>query len=174
MTGSPRRFKLVASGAHRPSVWNDHALEPDYWRNHFNGDLLPDDWTAPEHWIRGLSYSLSDCVSWTKPLLSERAVAVFQSLASDCAEFRFFANIKKKPYFALNVIATAPALTSQDLPPLFQLRGQVLSPVFCTEIIPKAVVESGLTGFCFRDPLRDEIRNLFLGNDTNIYPGVLA
>lgn len=185
-------YKLVANGVRRPSVWMNSAPPPEYWREHFNGGLLPEDWVAPEHWIRNLSCKPSDCISATMPgpLLSERAVGVFQSIAPGCAEYRFFTRIKEKPYYVMNVLAIQDILDaekSESSPggirkyafkrnpdaPLFKLPGHFLGAVLCTDVIPSAVVENKLTGFGFRDPAIAEFRDLYFGRDTNCYPGVL-
>ena len=124
------------------------------------------------------------------PLLSERAVDIFQSIAPDCAEYRLFTHIKEKPYYVMNVLATQDILDtgkSESSPsgimkyafkrnpdaPLFKLPGHFLGAVLCTDVIPSAVVANKLTGFGFRDPAIPELRDLYFGRDTNCYPGAL-
>lgn len=132
------------------------------------------------------------------PLLSERAVRVFQSTAPGCAEYRYFAHLKGKPYFMLNVVATENILDHKrstgprnddgalisvnayvfshfdpaSVAPLFTMPGQFTSDILCTGAVAEAIVGSKLTGFCLRDPEKSDIKDLFLGKDTNCFPGV--
>jgi hypothetical protein len=195
----PRVFKLVARSIRRPSVWNEAAHPVDYFKDNFNGQPLPPDWKPPAHYIRGGSYGLSDCISWElpRPLLSERARRVIDDVAPNCAEFRHFADIKGKPYFVLNVLASDDVLDEESSEvtrsasgeivtvvryafcrapsiPLFKLPSRFSSDTLCTEAIAEAVVENKLTGFGFWDPLQPTLSRLFLGEDLNCYPGVAA
>jgi hypothetical protein len=195
----PRVFKLVARSIRRPSVWNESAHPADYFKDNFNGHPLPPAWAPPAHYIRGASYRLSDCVSWElpRPLLSERAVGVIDDVAPNCAEFRYFADLKGKPYFVLNVLASDDVLdeASSEVTrapsgeivtvvryefsrspsiPLFKLPNRFSSDTLCTEAVAEAVVRNKLTGFGFWDPRQPALKRLFLGEDLNCYPGVAA
>lgn len=196
---SRRIYRLVARSIRRPSVWSVTAHPVGYFNDHFNGHPLPIGWTAPPHCIRGASYRPSDCVSWEgpRPLLSERAVEVFEDVAPGCAEYRFFTEIKGHPYFVINVLTSEDILddSSSEVTrsaageivtvikyafrrspvwPIFKLPGRFDSDTLCTEDIAAAVVEHKLTGFGFWDPSRPTVRDLFLGKDLNCYPGVIA
>jgi hypothetical protein len=168
-----------------------------YYLENFNGQPLPKGWVPPQHYVRGTSYRPSDCISWSQPLLSERAVQVFSDVAPGCAEYRLFTHIKGKRYFVINVLAsddvldedasevtrassgeiiTVKSYAFRQAPskPLFKLPGRFDSDILCTESIPAAVVQHGLTGFGFWDPSRPTTKDLFLGKDLNCYPGVVA
>src|SRR5690349_22430481 len=97
-------YLLNASGQRRPTVWIG-PLGPGFFRDRFNGDPLPDNWQPPIREVRGLSYSLPDAMLWTGPgpLLSEKAVRIFEKTAPSCAEYPYFAEIKGRPYFAVYV-----------------------------------------------------------------------
>ena len=191
-------YKLVAPSRRRPSVYTG-APEPEYWRTHFNGTPLPVDWQPPPHKVRGASHSLADALSWKEsiPLLSERAVSLFRQVAPDCAEYRPFARISGQDYYALNVLAAVDILdeansettrsasgeiititryafieAAPNPPPVFKLRSHLNSDVLCTEALAEAVVAARLTGFCFRNPHEPSLKSLWLGQDTNAYPGV--
>ena len=170
---SPSIYKLVARTQRRPYVLSG-ALPVDYLRTHFNGHPLPADWQAPDHAVHGRSYPLSDAIAWKEswPLLSERAAMLLDSVAPGCAEYRHFTQISGAPYYVLNVLAFGDPSEPSCCPPLFRRRD--LPDILCTAAVPVSVVQQGLTGFGFRDPFRSETNALFLGKDTNTYPGVLA
>ncbi len=196
---SPRIYRLVARSIRRPSVWNESAPPIGYFNENFNGQPLPECWKPLPYFIRGTSYRASDCVlsSQPGPLLSARAVEIFETVAPGCAEYRFFTTIKDKPYFVMNVLVsedildeTASEVTRSQagdiitvvkyafrknpIRPLFKLPRRFNSDTLCTEQIPEAVVKNKLTGFGFWDPSKPVIRDLFLGKDLNCYPDVVA
>ena len=168
-------YKLVARALRRPHV-RSGAFPVGYFQDHFNGTPLPEGWLAPPHELHGASYRLADAVAWKEPfpLLSPRAVEVLEAVAPGCAEYRFFSEIKGVPYYVVNVLAIADPAISAECPTLFRRPGPGLSDTFCVEDVPAAVVHHRLTGFCFRDPFQSEVKDLFYGKDTNVYPGVLA
>ena len=199
MASSSGIYKLHVASRRRPYVLSG-APEPSYHTNNFNGRPLPEDWQPPTHEVHGTSYRLSDAIAWRgpHPLLSERSVDVFQSVAPGCAEYKFFTHIKGRPYYVLNVLAAEDILdearsevtraasgqiitvvryafkSTSPAAPLFKLPDRFDSDTLCTEAIPAAVVRHKLTGFSFRDPSVAELKDLFLGKDTNCYPGVGA
>ena len=162
---------------------------------------LPTDWHPPKFSIHRRSGKLADAISWQtqSPLLSARAVQLFSQSAPNCAEYRPFAEIKGKPYFVMNVLAIEPssildeerstfghagqvycyvfkADKQRGLPPMFRVTsgGYPNPEILVTEAIPRMVVAECLTGFEFRDPNNPrETKDLYLGKDLNIYPGVL-
>ena len=166
-------YKLVARTQRRPYVLSG-ALPVGYLQTLLTGHPLPTDWQAPDHAVHGTSYPLSDAIAWKEswPLLSARAVELVDSIAPGCAEYRYFTKVRGAPYYLLNVLATGDPTDPMSCPPLF--RRAELPDILCTSVVPAAVVEHFLTGFGFRDPSNSETRALFLGKDTNVYPGVLA
>ena len=152
------------------------ALPVGYWQEHFNMTALPEAWRAPVHTVHGPSYALADALAWKEPhpLLSARATELLATVAPGCAEYRYFCHVKGQPYFVLNVLVAADLEDPASCPPLFRRSAQPLSDNLCDVSVPTAIVEAGLTGFCFRDPLQSETRALFHGEDTNVFPGVLA
>ena len=172
---SPSIYKLVARSQRRPYVLSG-ALPVEYWQDHFNGSPLPAHWEAPAHTVHGTSYALSDAIAWKEqhPLLSAPAVELLEAIAPGCAEYRYFCHIKDEPYYVLNVLAVADPSDPSSCPPLFKRASQSTSDTLCTAQDPAAIVDRRLTGFGFRDPFQAETRALFLGKDTNVYPGVLA
>ena len=170
---TPSIYKLVARSQRRPYVLSG-ALPVDCGPDVLNAHPLPADWAAPAHTLHGTSYALSDAIAWKEswPLLSARAIELFDSVAPGCGEYRYFTEIKGAPYYLLNVLATGDPTDPSSCPPLFRQAG--LSHILCTSVVPAAVVAHRLTGFAFRDPFQSETRALFLGKDTNTYPGVLA
>lgn len=198
-------YKLKGGSKGRPYVLQEKENDDEGYRDmSFNGPL-PSDWQPPKFSIHRRSGKLADAISWKadSPLLSERAVQVFKQAASNCAEYRLFAEIKGKPYFVMNVLATEPlsildeeksefgvysgnigqiyryvvkADKQRELPPMFRITlGTFLdSTILVTEAIPRLVVAERLTGFQFWDPNNPrETKDLYLGKDLNVYPGVL-
>ena len=170
---SPSIYKLVARTQRRPYVLSG-ALPVGFMQAHSTGNPLPTDWQAPDHAVHGASYPLADAIAWKDswPLLSASAVELFASVAPGCAEYRYFTQIRDEPYYLLNVLVFGDPSDPFSCPPLF--RRSDLPDILCTATIPASVVQNRLTGFGFRDPFQSETRALFLGKDTNAYPGVLA
>ena len=199
MQTSAQAYLLKAARRRRPSVWLK-SLEPGYFRNCFNGKHLSREWQPGIREIRGLSYALSDAILWTGPgpLISQRAVELFERVAPGCAEYPFFSEIKGHPYFAINVLQGTDALDAHKsevnraasgeivsirshvfksgvaLPPLFKLPDRLDCDLYCTPNVAASVVESQLKGFSFWDPAVEHMRDLFLGKDPNCVPGVGA
>jgi len=195
----PRAYLLKAAGRRRPSVWLE-TTEPGYYPSRFNGKALIGDWQPPIREIRGLSYALSDALLWSGPgpLVSERAVALFTALGSASVEYPYFAEIKGRPYFAINALQGTDALdvsrstvsctdtgrviniyrhafkSGIELPPLFKLEERLECDVYCTPEVSAAVVRERLKGFSFWDPTKEHLSDLFLGNDVNCVPDVVA
>nr|CAP48925.1 putative integron gene cassette protein [uncultured bacterium] len=196
----PRILKLVSRSTRRPSVWNETALPVGYFNKNFNGSPLPPDWKAPDHYIRGASYRPADCISWFASglLLSERAVEIFKQLAPGCAEYRYFADIRDRPYFAMNVLASDDILDEHNSEvtrattgeiitvlkyafdgdpshPLFKLPGRFSGDTLCTDALVDAVIKNKLTGFGFWDPtVGGTLYALYQGKDLNCIEGVLV
>ena len=188
-------FKLHCKSAGHPYVQSG-ALPVGYFGKYFNGKILPKEWIPPEFEIRRFSSKLPDIIAWKEPLplLSERAVALFRTIAPDCAEYREFTLIRKRPYFVLNVLAVEDildvggsktsrtsdgrirsiqeyAFSTAEVPSqVFKLPGFLDGPVFVTRQVAQAVVDAGLIGFQFRDPSINETALLFAGREANAFP----
>ena len=198
------KLEVNSTKGKRPYVLTEED-DDGYKPSPFDGPL-PADWNPPKFDIHRRSGRLADALSWQAepPLLSERAVQLFSQTAPDCAEYRFFAEIKGKPYFVMNVLATeSVSILDQErsefarkpdgdigqvyryvvkidkqrkLPPMFRItfESYLDSTILVTDAIPHMVVVEGLTGFEFRDPDNPtEMKDLYVGKDLNIYPGVL-
>jgi hypothetical protein len=176
------------------------AVPVGYYDSLFNGHRLPQDWRPPAFTVHGERNRPADIVAWrgASPLLSERAVEVFEAVAPGCAEYKYFADIRKQAYFVMNVLATEDVLDTEstigdrddfgqfgsiesyrfkDKPlasRLFKLTGRFYELPFVTRAIPEAVVANALVGFVFRDPSVSATQSLFLGKETNVFPGVLT
>lgn len=163
-------YKLACTSKGHPYVLSG-ALPVGYFEQFFNGHLLPEDWQPPEHSIHGERNKRADIIAWKEslPLLSERAVEIFGSLAPGCAEYRLFTKIKSEPFFVINVLAAEDSSVS---PPIFKPRGRFYEPVLVTRAIPAAVVAEKLIGFQFRNPSVSETRALFHNENVNVFPGV--
>jgi hypothetical protein len=194
-------YIMTASSKGHPYLLNKQALPAGHNLRTFIGKPLPEDWEPPAHLIKRKSASLADALLYETsfPLFSERATKVLGDNAPGCAEFRYFADVRGKPFFLMNVLASADILDEMqsegtrsqrgerititkhvfrpdrlDLtPPIFKLPGRFWSEIFVTDAIADAVVEERLTGFQFRDPAKNPMRDLFLGNDVNVVEGVL-
>ena len=167
----PEIYKLACTSKGHPYVLSG-ALPVGYFDQFFNGRQLPAGWRPPEHSVRGERNKSADIVAWKEalPLLSARAVEVFESIAPGCAEYKLFTEIKREPFFVINVLA---AEDSSDDPPVFKPRERFYEPVLVTRAIPEAVVAHRLIGFQFRNPFISETSALFHNQNTNIVPGIL-
>ena len=198
-------YKLKGGSKGRLYVLQEKENDDEGYRDTSSNGPLPADWQPPKFSIHRQSGKLADAMSWKadSPLLSERAVQLFKQAAPNCAEYRLFAEIKGKPYFLINVLATEPVSIldeeksefgvyggsigqiyryvvktdkQRELPPMFRITlGTFLdSTILVTEAIPQLVVAERLTGFQFWDPNNPrETKDLYLGKDMNVYPGVL-
>jgi len=172
------------------------ALPRGYFTEFFNGRRLPDTWEPPPFEIRGATARLPDIIAWKEylPLLSPRAIQLFEEVAPGCAEYREFALIRGRSYCAVNVLATedifdlgrsewTPSLSgevrnvkryvfsTEDVPnPMFKLSNFLDGPIFVTRHLAQAIVDAGLLGFQFRDPAVNETPLLFQGVNVNAFP----
>lgn len=167
-------LKLNCKTKGHPYVLSD-AFPANYFESNFTGSLLPKGWKPPRHEIHAETKPLADIIAWKDgfPLLSEQAVACFEKVASGCAEYVLFAEIRGAPFFVVNVLAVLDSkIRVDDAPSLFKLARELYGDIYVNEAIPQMVVNEGLTGFQFRDPERSETRDLFLGREVNVYPGL--
>lgn len=201
MSNVPSVFLMTAVSSGHPYVLNQEALSPGYHSRTFTGRRLPDDWQPPPHTVERKSAKLADALGYETsfPLFSERAANLLGAAAPDCAEFRHFTEVRGKPYYLMNVLVSADVLDEQQsectrsksgeiitivkhafrqellklAPPMFKLPGRFDSSIFVTRSIPEMVVLERLTGFQFRDPEHNPMRDLYLGKDVNVVAGVL-
>lgn len=167
---NPEIYRLACTSKGHPYVLSG-ALPLGYFEKFFNGRQLPRDWRPPEHSIHGERNKRADIISWKEslPLLSERATAVFDSIAPGCAEYRLFTKIKHEPFFVINVLAGEDASSA---PAIFKPYGRFHEPALVRRVVPETVVAEKLIGFQFRDPSISETRALFHNEDVNVFPGV--
>lgn len=188
-------YKLHANEVGHPYLISG-ALPQGYTNHYFNGTALPESWIPQEVQIVRPKKKLPDIIAWKAnlPLLSERAVEIFKSVAPSCAEYRLFTHIRDRPYFVLNVLAQVDifdqgrseftltadgrirtvqtyAFTTMDVAsPIFKLAGFLDGPNFVTREFAQAVVDAKLLGFEFRDPAVNETPLLFAGKNVNVFP----
>lgn len=201
MSKLPRIYIMTARSEGHPYVLPKEVLPAGYHSQNFTGRELPVDWAPPLHTVQRRSAKLADAIGYQTsfPLFSKKAVELLRVAAPGCAEFRLFTEVKGEPYFLMNVLVSADILdeaksectrtstgvivtivrhsfrscASETVPPIFKLPGRFDSSIFVTDVISELVVNRGLTGFQFRDPGKNPIRDLFLGKDVNVVDGVL-
>lgn len=173
----------------------------DFFLDHFVGRRMTTEVKFPTMEYSGKSKRLRDFVSWSHqaPVVSERARDVLAELCGDDVQFIPFARLKRKPYFALNVLRlisvidreksdgiTVPGTTRKfsltaivfkdnrplTLPPVFKDPDN-LGEVFVTKPFAKAVIEHELTGLWLADPAQDQFKLIVRGIDPNVVPGVI-
>lgn len=199
MKSSPPAYLVHAASQRRPTVWLN-TQPPGYFSDRFNLQDFGSAWPPTIREVRGLSYALPDAMIWTGPgpLVSARAVDLLQAIAPNCAEYVFFASIKGKGYFAVNVPCGSDVLDEGRslvnrsssgaivsirrhafmpdacFPALFKLPGRLDGDLYCTPAAAVAISKSGLKGFSFWNPLEQHLRDLFLGKDVSCAPSLGA
>lgn len=171
------------------------ALPQGYFKEYFNGKPLPSSWAPPPFEIKRVRAKLPDILAWKEylPLLSVKAVKVFEDIAPGCAEYKECLTIKGNPYYVINVLAAANILDvensevslttdgnirrvkrfffSNHAPsPLFKLINLLDGPIFITRCLAQAILAAGLLGFEFRDPAVNETSLLFHGANAGVCP----
>lgn len=169
-------YVLKAAMKGRPYVISDDPVPPGYWRDFYTQGNRPD-WSPPSYKIARLSGKLGDVLGWIGgvPLFSERAVELLSGVTQNALAFRMFGLIKKVRYFVACRIPQVDSLDEQSIERAgvaFCLRGEETRLIVKDEV-PQAVVAAGLTGFEFRAPSGGDLKKLFLGQDTNVFPGVI-
>lgn len=188
-------FKLNSASDGFPTVQSG-ALPKGYFAQFFNGTSLPDSWEPPPVEIRRMKARLPDIIAWKEypPLLSRRAVELFDDVAPGCAEYKEFVSIRGELYSVVNVLAKEDILdlgrsevtrlsdggirsvkrymfkTDHTSHPLFKLSNLLDGPIFVTRRLAEATRDAGLIGFQFRDPAVNETALLFSGVDVNAFP----
>lgn len=108
-----------------PSIWKLGAdcnmdlnirTELAYFQNHFVAQPIIRDWKPPEIRIVGKSRRVRDFVSWMNsvPVISEAAKNALDPLIGDHCEILPLIELKKKHYFAVNVLTTIDCLNRED------------------------------------------------------------
>lgn len=188
-------FKLNSSSSGYPTIQSG-ALPRGYFSEFFNGKPLPDSWKPPPIEIKRPKAKLPDIIAWKEylPLLSKRAVELFNEVAPGCAEYREFVSIRGELYSVVNVLATEDILdversevtrsidggiisvkrfvfnADHEPRPVFKLSNLLDGPIFVTRRLAQATRDAGLLGFQFRDPAVNETALLFSGADVNAFP----
>ncbi len=128
------------------------------------------------------------------PLLSEKAVQLFEQAAPGCAEYREFLSLRGRRYYVLNVLALEDTLDMErseisryedgriravrryyfdftSYPkPIFKLANVRDGTVFVSNAFARAILDAGLLGFEFRDPAVNETALLFRGDHVGVMP----
>ena len=152
----------------------------DYFQTHFIGQPMAERWNPPSLTIDGKALRLRDFVSWMiqAPVISDVARSALEPLVSKSVEFLPLIELRKKRYYAMNVLrlvdcldrSESEILYSPDDPERiltinkFQFdRGRIISApifkipddpscVFVMQAFIDAVIDSRLTGAKFADP----------------------
>lgn len=188
-------FKLNSASSGYPTIQSG-ALPRGYFSEFFNGAPLPDSWEPPPVEIKRAKARLPDIIAWKEylPLLSKRAVDLFNEVAPGCAEYGKFVSIRGELYSVINVLATEDLLDlersevtrsidggirsvtryvfkADHVPrPVFKLSNLLDGPIFVTRGLAEATRNADLLGFQFRDPAVNETALLFSGADVNAFP----
>ncbi len=160
-----------------------------YFHTHFCGTPLASEWTGPPSYtIFGKSKPANDFVSWATPvpIVSERAGALFRSVASSDVELLSFGLIKKRMYFALNVLSIRDYVDYEasqitwlpnvdegtprcialrpnipNIPSVFKLE-RIPSQIYISENMASLLVDADLTGFSLALPTTDITKHLIM------------
>jgi hypothetical protein len=162
----------------RPYIVNEVPLPVGYWKLFYATKYENDSWTPPAFRIERKNGKLGDVLGWIGgvPLFSRPAVELLTDASKGRLDFTSFGIIKNEPYWIMSRIPNIESLDIShisDAGPIFCLPGNELNEVLVTDTIPELVVAKKLTGFEFRDPKQHNLKRLFKGENTNVFPGVL-
>jgi hypothetical protein len=171
-----------------------------YFRDHFVGAPMHEQWSAPEVEICGRRKRLRDFVSWmlSAPVISPRAKELLEPLLQSHAEMLPLLTLREQQFYALNVTTLVDCLDearstivySPDEPGrimnvhAFSFRESAIPdvPVFKIATYPNDVfvrgsfVEcvriNGLRGAAFADPQVSPLPLLVQGKSVNVVPGL--
>lgn len=173
----------------------------DYFNNRFDGRSMANSWVVPDIRIQGKSLRFRDFISWlpTAPVVSSKAKEVLPELLEPYCEFFLLISLRKKSYFATNVIKLVDCLDmkkseiiffeddpteilminrhifmQEKIPdiPIFKIP-QDPETVFVTKKFIDCVISNKLTGAAFSRPEEDQLVRLVHGEPINVVPGVL-
>lgn len=187
-------FKLNSSSSGYAYLVSE-ALPRGYFKEYFNGKPLPSSWAPPPFEIKRVKAKLPDILAWKEylPLLSVKAVKLFEEVGPGCAEYKECLAIKGNRYYVINVLATQDILDvensevslttdgnirlvkrfvfSNQVPgPLFKLSNLLDGPIFINRCLAQEILTAGLLGFEFRDPAVNETSLLFHGGNAGVRP----
>jgi hypothetical protein len=139
-----------------------------YFNAHFTCEPMIDSWELPPVTPHGSSYKAADVVSWMlrAPVVSERAKEALSGICTDLVEFLPFHSVKKKRYFAVNV------LNRDDRQPIYKSDPE--SVVFVDERFGAVVRDHGLSGVALADPTIDIGRRIVRGQSLHDFPGLVG
>jgi len=137
-----------------------------YFWNHFVGKPMARGWHPPKFSIVYPYRPVRDFVSWSDPIVSERAKNCLEPVIGPFVEFLPFASIKGKSFYAVNVLEVIDCLNRRASEPCvgkFVFNEKKLRPVpifkvpkvthiFVSDVFAQIVVDHKLTGAGFDDP----------------------
>ena len=187
-------FKLNSKSSGHAYLVSE-ALPQGYFKEYFNGKPLPSSWVPPAFEIKKVKAKLPDILAWKEylPLLSHKAVNLFEEIAPGCAEYKECLRIEGNPYYVINVLAAQDILDIENSEvslttdgnirlvkrfvfrnhvssPLFKLSILLDGPIFITRRLAQEILAAGLLGFEFRDPGVNETSLLFHGANAGVCP----
>lgn len=187
-------FKLNSNSSGHAYLVSE-ALPQGYFKEYFNGKPLPSSWAPPPFEIKRVKAKLPDILAWKEylPVLSGRAVKLFEEIAPGCAEYKECLTIKGNPYYVINVLAAQDILDVENSEvslttdgnirlvkrcvfsdhvagPLFKLSNLLDGPIFINRCLAQEILAAGLVGFEFRDPAVNETSRLFHGAHAGVCP----
>ncbi len=140
-----------------------------YIHTHFIGKAMADDWELPPVTVNGKSYKVSDFVGWMlrAPIISERARSALANICDGLVEFLRWYDIKKKPYYAMNVLSFDQSMPIH--------KRDAMSKIYVDERFGAVLRDHNLTGVALANT-DDSItmRKILLGEDLNLFPGLLG
>lgn len=174
-----------------------------YFIDHFIGRSVPGEWKPPPIETLGKTKRLRDFVSWMVqvPLVSQRVVDVFSPALSHDVEFLRFHELRRRPYYAMNVLRledivdwsksevlysdkekTIPfsirrfaflRTPNECRPTIFKVVGNERS-IFVNEKLAELIAKNELTGLALVDPGKDIFECIVRNEPLNSYPGILV
>jgi len=197
MTGAGLNIWALATDGNRDLCLRTKL---DYFREHFVGSSMAADWQPPPLTILGKSKRLRDFVSWMlcAPVISERAADSLEPVISSHVEFLPLIELRRKRYFAVNVLSMVDCLDREksDIQysstgadrmvsvhrAFFLSRQAVKVPifklpywpaqVFVTRPFVDVVIANGLRGAAFGDPGANPFVPILRGRSVNVVPGI--
>lgn len=173
-----------------------------YFQANFIGSRLLPDWRAPEFLFTNKSKPWADFLSWmiAAPVVSEKAVKAFSAF-SNVVEFLPLFELRKKKYYAMNVVAVernildlgaskidyqspngAPLILRTAVfravppSPIFKVAisdKNAFPDIFVTRPFADILIQEGLTGCLLTDTKVDDFEASLLGlRRKNVVPGI--
>lgn len=161
-------FRLIVRSKKRFGFIPDDDLR--YFNNHFICKPMLENWEIPVARPHGTSYEKCDFVSWMRcaPVISEKAKAIMEEKFQNFIEILPFYQIKKRKYYALNVLST----DKKD--PIFKMTCNPFEDIFVSEQFGAVLVDNNLSGVEMVSLDVDLDRKIVLGESANSFPGLLG